>query len=437
MRISIFGMGYVGVVSAACLLRDGHIITGIDPVQSKVDDLAEGRSPISEHGVPEMLATGHADGRLFAATDPFEGVNNADLIFVCVGTPSDPDGGINLSHVISCMGEIGRALKHTVSRPLIVLRSTSLPGTTEALVIPTLEKESGLKVGNDFDVVFHPEFLRESSAVRDFDEPPKIVLGEGRNGAGDRLMEIYTTKYEAPRWRVGLAEAELVKYADNLFHAVKVTFANELGAIARSVGIDARRVADVFCSDKKLNISARYLRPGFAYGGSCLPKDLSAINRFCSLKAIETPMLKGVLESNAVQIDQFAKRILNTGFNTIGIVGLAFKSGTDDMRESPYLNVAKILCGEGKALQVFDPGVDISRLIGSNRDMVQAALGHLEPFMVPSLEDLSKCELILINHRIVSADQVMAWLESGKKVFDLASIEGVDTGSNSYEGIYW
>lgn len=437
MRISIFGMGYVGVVSGACLLRDGHTITAIDPVKSKVDDLAAGRSPISEPDVPEMLAAGHADGRLFAHTDSFKGVDGAEMIFVCVGTPSDPDGGINLGHVLACMSEIGKSLKRTASRPLIVLRSTSLPGTTETLVIPTLERESDLEAGKDFDVVFHPEFLRESSAVRDFDEPPKIVVGEAREGGGDRLMEIYGSKYEAPRWRVGLAEAELVKYSDNLFHAVKVTFANEIGAIARSVGVDARRVADVFCSDTKLNINARYLRPGFAYGGSCLPKDLKAINRFCSIKAIDAPMLQGVLESNAAQIDQFVRRVLDTGASAIGMVGLAFKRGTDDMRESPYLRVAKLLSGEGKALRVFDPGVDLSRLIGSNREMVQAALGHLEPFMVPSLEELNKCELILINHRAVSTDQVMAWLVSGKEVIDLIGIEGVDSNSEGYEGIYW
>ncbi|MEO0973218.1 MAG: nucleotide sugar dehydrogenase, partial [Pseudomonadota bacterium] len=285
MKIGLFGMGYVGVVTGACLLRDGHHVTGIDPVQGKVDDLAAGQPPIQEPMVGELLRAGHADGRLHASTDPVDGVRDADLVLLCVGTPSQPDGGIDLTYVKRCVEQIGQALASLQARPLIVLRSTSLPGTTENVVIPTLEQASGLVVGKDIDVVFHPEFLREGKAVEDFDRPPKIVVGEQRPGGGDRLMDLYPEKYDAPRFRMTLGESEMVKYCDNLYHAVKVTFANEVGAIARSIGVDARRVADVFCADTKLNVSAAYLRPGFAFGGSCLPKDLRAIARFSSLQA--------------------------------------------------------------------------------------------------------------------------------------------------------
>ena len=436
MKISIFGMGYVGVVSGACLLRDGHQVVGIDPVESKVADLAKGLTPIQEPGVAELLAAGYEQGRLKASTNPADGVREADMVWVCVGTPSSLEKGIDLSHVETVMGQIGQAIKDSGSRPLVVLRSTVLPGSLKNLVIPTLEKSSGLKVGEDFHAVFHPEFLREATAVADFDDPPKIVVGEDKHGAGDSLMNLYES-FDAPKYRVSLGEAEMVKYCDNLFHALKVTFANEVGAIAHSAGIDARRVAEVFCSDKKLNISRRYLRPGFAYGGSCLPKDLRAILRYATIQSIPTPMLRGILESNKVQVEAFVSRLCVEKPKTVGIVGLAFKSKTDDMRESPYVEVAKRLIGEGVDLRIFDPYVHAGKLIGANKIMVEAALGHLRELMVNSLTDLESADMILINHATVDAAQVGKWLEAGVRVIDLANIEGVDREEGSYEGIAW
>lgn len=437
MNISIFGMGYVGVVSGACLLRDGHRITGVDPVESKVADLNNGLTPIQEPEVANMLTAGHKAGRLKASINPIDGVDGADMIFICVGTPSEFDGGINLSHVQACIGEIGESLRKTESRPLIVLRSTSLPGTTENMVIPTLEEKSGLVVGKDIHVVFHPEFLREGTAVEDFDEPPKIVVGEAHPGGGDVLMSVYGDKYDAPRYRLSLPEAEMVKYCDNLFHAVKVTFANEIGIIGRSVGVDTRKVSEVFCADTKLNINPYYLRPGFAYGGSCLPKDLNAIARFAALKALDTPMLRGVLQSNSAQINNFVIRILAKRPKSVGMVGLAFKPNTDDMRESPYVKVAKLLIGEGIELRVYDPCVQLDRLIGSNRTLVQRALGHLEDVLVRSLNELNTVDLILVNHATIDASQIQQWLDAGVQVIDLASIPGVDCNSDGYEGIAW
>ncbi len=436
MRISIFGMGYVGVVSGACLLRDGHEIIGVDPVVAKVKDLSKGYSPIQEPGVAELLTDGHKAGRLKATTDPYKGIAGCDMVWICVGTPSEPDGGIDFSVVDTVIGQIGGALRNSKDRPLIVLRSTSLPGTTSNRVIPRLSEVSGLTVGKDIHVVFHPEFLREGTAVKDFDNPPKIVVGEAHPGAADPLLRVYE-KYEAPSFRLELGEAEMVKYCDNLFHALKITFANEVATIAKSVGVDARRVAEVYCADTKLNVSPVYLQPGFAYGGSCLPKDLRAIIRLASLKSLRLPMLQGVLESNQMQIHNLISRILAYEPNIVGMVGIAFKPNTDDMRESPYVKVAKALIGEGIQLRIYDQSVHPDRLVGSNKEQVQKALRHLEGLLVSSLEELSTADLIVVNHSVVDAKCITRWLSAGIRVLDLANVKDVDRHADGYEGIYW
>jgi GDP-mannose 6-dehydrogenase len=429
-------MGYVGVVSSACLLRDGHEIVGVDPVITKVNDLAQGLSPIREPGVADLLAEGHKAGRLKATANPAEGADRSDMVWVCVGTPSGEDGGIDFSSVDAVIGQIGRALRDSRDRPLIVLRSTCLPGTTSSRVIPLLEKESGLKVSKDIHVVFHPEFLREGTGVEDFCDPLKIIVGEAHPGAADLLLSLYE-KYDALRFRLELSEAEMVKYCDNIFHALKITFANEVAAVAQSAGVDGRRVADVFCADTKLNISPLYLRPGTAYGGSCLPKDLRAILRFASLKSLHLPMLHGVLESNDVQVQNIIPRILAYRPDTVGMVGLAFKPNTDDMRESPYVKIAKALIGEGIQLRIYDPAVQPDLLIGSNKEQVQKALGHLGDLLVKSLQDLAAMDLIVVNHPIVDDGCIHSWLRAGIRILDLADIKGVDRRTDGYEGIYW
>jgi GDP-mannose 6-dehydrogenase len=436
MRISIFGMGYVGVVSAACLLRDGHEIVGVDLSEAKIRDLAKGLSPIQEPGVAELLADGYEAGRLKATTIAPEALKNSKMVWICVGTPSGADGAINLSSVETVIREIGHVLRNSGDRPLLVLRSTCLPGTTANRVIPLLEKQSGLKAGKDIQVVFHPEFLREGSAVKDFDDPPKIVVGEAHPGAGDLLLSIYE-KYNAPRFRLTLEEAEMVKYCNNLFHALKITFANEVAAIAKSAGADARKIADVYCADTQSNISPRYLRPGFAFGGSCLPKDLRAILRFSSLKSLRLPMLQSLLESNDLQVNNLIQRALAYHPRTVGMVGLAFKPNTDDMRESPYVKVAKALIGEGVKLKIYDSTVQPEKLIGSNKEQVQKALRHLEELLVGSLEELSDVDLIIINHPIADADCIHSWLKRGIRIIDLVAVKGIDRDTAGYEGIYW
>lgn len=429
-------MGYVGVVVAACLLRDGHEVVGVDQVAAKVKDLSQGLSPIQEPEVANLLAEGHRAGRLKATTVASEGLKNSQMVWICVGTPSEPDGGINLSAVETVTGQIGSATSQSGDRPLIVLRSTCLPGTTANRIIPLLERKSGLTVGKDFHIVFHPEFLREGSAVKDFNNPPKIVVGELHPGAGDLLLSIYE-KYSAPRFRLKLEEAEMVKYCDNLFHALKITFANEVAAIAKSAGADARKIADVYCADTQSNISPRYLQPGFAFGGSCLPKDLRAIVRFASLKSLRLPMLQSLLESNEAQTNNLVQRILSYHPQSVGVVGLAFKPDTDDMRDSPYVKVAKALIGEGIKLRIYDPVVRPEKLIGSNKEQVQKALRHLEDMLVGSLEKLADTNLIVVNHPIVDADYIYRWLNAGIRVLDLADIKGVNCYTDGYEGIYW
>lgn len=436
MKISIFGMGYVGVVSTACLLRDGHAVFGVDPIAVKVKDLAAGRTPIQEPGVAEMLAEGQGAGRLRASTEAADAIADCDMVWICVGTPSEPDGGIRLDYVERCVRQIGKALSSSTARPLIVLRSTVLPGTTRERVIPALEETSGLKVGQDLHVVFHPEFLREGSAVADFNDPPKIVIGALDPAAANVLLQVYE-RYAAPRFTVGLEVAETVKYSDNLFHAIKVVFANEIGTIAHSVGADAREVAEIFCADTKLNINPYYLRPGFAFGGSCLPKDLRAILRLAEVRSLKVPLFKSALDSNKVQVEEFVRRVLAHRPRRVGMVGLAFKPNTDDMRESPYVAVAKQLIGEGVTVRIYDPSVDPTQLIGANKEAVQAALQHLEGLLVPSLTDLTDSELILINHPTVSAEQVRTWAKAGIHVIDLANVKGVDRSLPHYEGIAW
>jgi GDP-mannose 6-dehydrogenase len=429
-------MGYVGVVSAACLLRDGHQITGVDPVAAKVADLAQGRSPIQEPAVADLLAKGCQAGHLKATTEASEAPLRGEMVWICVGTPSSPDGTIDLSSVEAVIKQIGRVLAGSTDRPLIVVRSTCLPGTTGNRIIPLLERESGLTVGKDLNVVFHPEFLREGTAVDDFVNPPKIVIGESRPGAGDVLAEVYRN-YPARIFRLALAEAEMVKYYDNLFHALKMTFANEVATVAKSVGVDARKIAEVFCADTRLNISSHYLRPGPAFGGSCLPKDLRAILRFAAVNSLRLPVLESVLTSNDAQIKNLVARILSYQPRTVGMVGLAFKTNTDDMRESPYVKVAKELIGEGIKLKIYDPVVQPARLIGSNKQQVQKALRHLEELLVSSLDDLSTADLIVVNHAIMDADRIHSWLAAGIRVLDLADIRGVDPQTSGYEGIYW
>ena len=436
MIISIYGMGYVGVVSAACLLKKGHHIIGIDPVIEKIEKLLKGESSIQEPEVSELLFDGYRKNLFLASIDPETGINKCDMIWVCVGTPSMFGGEMDFSHVDAVIKDIGRALRKIKNRPLIVIRSTCSPGTMKNRIKPLLEKESNLIVNKDIDLVFHPEFLREGMAVEDFNNPPKIVVGEDRKNSSNILLNIYKD-YKVPCFRMNFVESEMVKYCDNLFHALKITFANEVASISNFLDIDSRKIADVYCSDKKLNISSYYLRPGPPYGGSCLPKELRTILKLASVNSIKLPMLNGIVKSNKVQIENIISRILSYKVTKIGIIGIAFKPDTDDMRESPYVEIAKALIGEGIELKVYDKFVNIDKLIGSNKKQIEKMFRNLNKLLVSSIDDLLDVDLILINHNIIDANCVMEWIKMGIKVIDLVNIEGIDRAIDGYEGLYW
>lgn len=434
MHVCVFGLGYVGSVTAACLAADGHRVTGVDVSADKVQALNDGKSPLIEPGLDEMIRTAVDAGLLRATTRPAEALAEAELAIVCVGTPSARNGSLEVEYVERVGTQIGEALR-TRTRPLlVVLRSTVLPGTTRGIFLPRIEEASGRASGDGWDVVFHPEFLRESSAVEDFYNPPKIVVGERAEGASAPLLSLYD-RIEAPRFVTPLEVAETVKYADNAFHAVKVTFANEVGQFCAALGVDSRRVMEVFCADRQLNISPAYLRPGFAFGGSCLPKDLRALVYQARREDLHLGMLEGVLGSNAAQVQRVMEQVRRHRPSRVGLVGLAFKPGTDDLRESPLVTLAEQLLGKGCELCIYDPDVNAARLSGRNRAYMEEHLPHLSRLLAESLDDLCTSDLVVLGHAPPEAAVIEKWLEQGKVVLDLVGKYPIS--DPRYEGLYW
>jgi GDP-mannose 6-dehydrogenase len=435
MKISVFGLGYVGVVTAACLAHDGHQVVGVDVAQLKVDMINQGRSPLSEEGIDALVREGVGSGRLKATRDARQAVEESDMAIVCVGTPSSPtSGALDTTYVQNVTAEIGALLK-TRCRPfLFVLRSTVVPGTTQSLIIPTLEEHAGRPVGEGYDVVFHPEFLREGTSIRDFYDPPKVVVGERVSGCGQPVFALYAS-LQAPQFPTSLEVAEAVKYADNAFHAVKITFANEMGQFCQAHNVDSREVMDIFCSDTKLNISPRYLRPGYAFGGSCLPKDLRALLHAAHASDLALPMFESVLPSNVVQIERVLGMVIAARVRNVGLVGLSFKPGTDDLRESPLVELAERLMGKGIMLRIWDDSVRVASLVGSNKTYIERQLPHLAEHLSESLDSLSKCDFLIVGHP-VAEERLSIWLQQGIQVLDLVgSIRGVD--HPNYRGVTW
>src|SRR6187200_3700690 len=370
MRISIFGLGYVGCVSAGCFAKNGHTVVGVDVAPAKRDILMQGRAPVIEKDLDEIIAEGVTNGRLTAVASAAEAIAITDISLICVGTPSNPNSSLNLEYVQRVCEEIGAALRHKEQRHIVCVRSTMVPGSTERVVIPGLRKGLGGIIPDHVEVAVNPEFLREGTAVYDFFNPPKTVVGSDRESTANTIVELYQG-IEAPVFKTPIKVAETVKYVDNVFHAVKISFANEIGSICKSVGVDSHEVMDIFTADKKLNISPAYLKPGFAFGGSCLPKDVRALAQIAKQNDVEVPMLASLLVSNRVHIDHAVDKILRMGRPRVGMLGLSFKSGTDDLRESPLVMVAKRLIGEGCEIRVFDPEVHLSRLLGANRSYIE------------------------------------------------------------------
>src|SRR5580700_1660909 len=416
-------MGYVGSVSAACFAHVGHKVTGVDVSPAKVEMMAAGRSPIIEARMSELVEEGHRSGMLHATTNAVEAVRNSEISFVCVGTPSLRSGKLDLGYVERVVHEIGIALQKKNSYHVIVLRSTVLPGTTESLVIPTLEKASGRRAGVDFAVCYNPEFMREGTAVADFLQPPYTVLGAQEPKHLILARQLYST-ISSPVFETSIAVAEMVKYVCNAFHAVKIGFANEAGSLCKSLGVDAEAVTKIYTADTKLNISPAYLSPGFAFGGSCLPKDLRALGHRAKELDLALPLLESVLPSNAQHIDRAVEAVLRTKKKKIAFLGLSFKPGTDDLRESPQVQMIKHLLGEGCQVRVWDRDVLLGRLAGSNRQYIEEVIPHIGSLLSTDLEEVIRSgEVVIIATKSVEKNQLAAYLGAGQIVLDLINLD--------------
>jgi GDP-mannose 6-dehydrogenase len=437
VKISIFGLGYVGAVSAGCLAHDGHEVLGVDPIATKVDLINDEHSPIVEADIGDIIAANVRAGRLRATTDPFRGVRETDLSLVCVGTPSQPNGNLDLRFIRRICEQIGEALRSKAQRHTVVIRSTILPGTMRAIVIPTLEEFSGKKAGVGFGVCNNPEFLREGSAVNDFHFPPKTVIGELDSTSGDLLATLYE-RIDAPLIRTDLDTAEMIKYVDNSWHALKIGFANEIGALCKSMSLDAHKVMDIFCQDHKLNISCAYLMPGFAFGGSCLPKDLRALSYKAKMSDLELPILASILHSNEMQVARGLQLIMDRGNRKVGILGFSFKGGTDDLRESPVVEVVERLLGKGYDLRLYDNNVRLASLVGANRDFILNRIPHISRLMVDNINAvLDFAETVVIGNRDPEFATVLDKLHDGQSVIDFIRVPNHGALNGKYHGICW
>ncbi len=420
MKVTVFGLGYVGSVTAAALARDGFEVTGVDISKPKIEAICSGRSPVLEPGVDGIIAGAVSQGCLRATDDAAEGMRDSELSLICVGTPSRPDGSLDLSHVKAVAREIGTQLDRAAEGHRVVVRSTVLPGSARGVVLPEVEAASGRPPGDGWDLCVNPEFLREGVSLRDYDAPPRILVGEREPGVGAPVLALYE-RIEAPRFSVPLEVAEAVKYTDNAFHALKVAFANEVARVWEERGADAARVMEIFAADQKLNISPVYLRPGFAFGGSCLPKDLRALTSAARERAIPVPMLDAVIPSNDVQVQRAVQAVLASGRRRVALLGLAFKPGTDDLRESPLLELAKRLIGEGIDLSIHDPAVLLSRLHGTNRAFLEERLPHISRLLRDSIEEaVDGAELVVVGHGSPGFARDEEWRAQGKIVLRLA-----------------
>ncbi len=437
MKVSVFGLGYVGSVSAACFADQGHHVVGVDPNETKVDLMRRGRAPIVEPELGDMTKRAVARKLMSATADCEDALMRTEISFVCVGTPSRANGSLNLDYLEGACAEIGRALRKKNAYHVVAIRSTVLPGTMRNLVIPVLEKSSGRKVAVDFGVSNNPEFLREGTAIFDFRNPPKTVIGQTDPRSGDMVQALYEG-LPGPMIRCPIEIGEMVKYADNSWHAVKVAFANEIGKFCKAAEIDSHQVMDIFCQDTKLNISPYYLRPGFAFGGSCLPKDVRALTYKARSLDVSTPLLDSLIPSNRAQVEAGVDMILQAGSRKIGILGFSFKHGTDDLRESPLVDVIERLVGKGFDLRLYDRNVSIARLVGANRDYILKVIPHIERLMLDDIDDvLAHADTIVIGNNAAEFRDIASKLRPDQHVVDFVRIKPIEDMHANYQGICW
>jgi GDP-mannose 6-dehydrogenase len=438
MNISVFGLGYVGSVTAACLAKNGHFVIGVDIKREKVEAINDGESPVFEKGLDELINEVIANGKLKAIVSVKEAIENTDLSLICVGTPSNLDGSINLEHLKRVCCDIGRTLKTKSKFHVVVIRSTILPGTTEGVLLPILEDESGKKVSTDFGVCINPEFMREGQAIYDFYNPERIVIGATDKNSGDLVEKIYMG-INAPVVRVDLKTAEIIKYVDNVFHGMKVAFANEIGTVCRNLGIDGREVMKIFCMDQKLNLSPYYFMPGFAFGGSCIPKDLRAILHKTKELEIDSPLIGSILDSNQSHIDRAVELIMAQNKKKIGVFGLTFKSETGDTRESPTIPMITKLLEKGY-LKLFEKGYDIIIYDpNANVTEIEETLPHIAPMLNASFEMVVKAsEVLVVTKNEEKFKQIPVLMAEDQIVIDLAgAINQQDVKTGKYIGICW
>lgn len=438
MKISIFGLGYVGAVSLACLARDGHSVTGVDIDATKLDLIRAGNTPVVEEGMVDLMACVGSNGNVAVTHDVAQAVQGSELSLVCVGTPSAPNGSQDQTAMLRLADQLAVALRDKAAPHVVVFRSTLVPGTVEDVLRPRMEALSGKKDGTDFFLCFQPEFLREGSSIRDYDHPPLTVVGANHAYPVERLRALFG-HLPCRFVETSVRSAEMMKYCCNNFHALKITFANETARLCDALGVDAFEVMDLLCQDTQLNISRAYLRPGFAFGGSCLPKDLRATTYLAKMHDVEMPMLSGILPSNRHHLERALDKLLATGKRSIGFVGLSFKTGTDDLRESPLVTLAEQLIGKGMTLSIYDPEVHLARLLGANRTFIETRLPHIGCMLQADLKTVIDGSEVLVLG--MSGDGVDATLDrhcrSDQFVLDLVNTPQRSTLRPPVEGLCW
>ena len=436
MRISIFGIGYVGCVSAACFAREGHAVIGVDVNPTKADIINSGKSPIVEPGINELINDVVKAGNLRATTNSSEAIEASDISLVCVGTPSKPNGSLNLDHVRKVCEEIGAGIGAKNERHTVVIRSTMLPGSIESVAQPALEQTSGKKAGKDFGLCVNPEFLREGTSLKDFYAPPFTLIGADDEETAKVVRSLYAN-IDAPVFTTSVKTAEMVKYVCNCFHALKVSFANEIGNICKALELDSHEVMNVFCADAKLNLSSYYLKPGFAFGGSCLPKDLRAVSYKAKELDVETPVLSAISITNRLQVEKALDMVLRTGNKRVGVLGFSFKAGTDDLRESPMVTLIETLLGKGLELVIYDRDVSLARLFGSNKEYIEHEIPHIAKLMRSSIDEvLDSANTIVIGNKSEEFRQIESRLRPDQTVIDLVRLFDKRSG-DGYQGICW
>jgi GDP-mannose 6-dehydrogenase len=435
MRISVFGLGYVGCVSLGCLARNGHDVIGVDVSSFKVELINSGKPTILEKDIDVIIKDGYERGRISATTCADEAVSNTDLSIICVGTPSSPHGHLDLSYIYKTAEQVGKALQKKETFHTIVIRSTVMPGTNQKFG-EIVEENSGKKRGTDFSVVSNPEFLREGFAIKDYYHPSITVIGGDHDYAIEKVASIYQG-LDAPIEITDIKIAEIIKYVNNSYHALKIAFANEVGNVCKAVSIDSHKVMELFCKDTRLNISTSYFKPGFAYGGSCLPKDLKGFLTLGHDNYLNTPVLRCINNSNENQKKIALEMVEKTGKRNVCFVGLSFKEGTDDLRYSPSVDLAEMLIGKGYAVTIYDENVRLSKLIGANKAYINQRLPHLSSLISNDLYmAIKQNDVVVINHKNFDASTYAHLLEEKHAVIDLVRINQIECLPN-YEGLCW